>query len=351
MEVIDLNNNRLPVYNPDTYYQNCKKARIKRALRKTSNGLGLYIFSYSLVMIFSGTLLMTIMQIASGFDSDLLSSTSVPMMLLEIFISVFSAFITGILYFAISGNSISDTIKVKYVQQKTLWAVVFIGMAVAMFANFAAVIVENNFSLFQLENTVSLDKSPQSPLQNILYIVSTAIVPAFAEEFAFRGILMGTLRKYGDVFAIIASSVLFAAMHGNISQIPFAFILGLIFAYVDCLINSIVPSIIIHFLNNFYSVMIDILNSSALIDDTAFALIYYTLITVFCLLGLLSFIYLSRRKISLFKLDNNYGAYATEGMQLTLKEKNVEFFTSAGVILSLVLFIIYTISSLGVINV
>ncbi len=335
-------NNRFPVYN---YYTNADllKNNAKANLRKTSSGLGFFVLSYFATMMISSFVLVIILVLFLGFDQSKLTSNSIPIYLLDIFISVFSAFIPGIIYFSLSGNSIAETINVKYVKQKILWPVVFVGLATAMFANYATDILLNNFSIFNLENSINFDRSSQSLLQNILYVIATAIVPAFAEEFAFRGVVMGTLRKYGDTFAIIATSVLFGAMHGNISQIPFAFILGLVFAYVDCITGSIIPSIIIHFINNFYAVMINILQSSNFIDNTTFYIVYYTIILLFCILGLLSFIYLSKKQTNIFKINNNTGVCLNNVKMFSLKEKNNAFFLNTGVILCLSVFIIETI--------
>lgn len=272
------------------------------------------------------------------------------MHLLEIFTAVFSAFIPGLFYFLMSKNNISETIRVKYVKQNILWPVVFIGMAVAMLANYASDILETNFSLFGLENTINFENSSSTPFENILYVISTAVVPAFAEEFAFRGVLMGSLRKYGDAFAIITSSVMFGAMHGNITQIPFAFILGLIFAFIDCKTNSIIPSIIIHFVNNLYAIIIDILNSNSTFEENTLNLIYLGLIIAFCILGIISFIYLTKKDKNFFKITDKTGAENNPAKTLTLKDKNKAFFLSAGVILSLSIFLLETIMNLGVFN-
>ncbi|WP_295250255.1 CPBP family intramembrane glutamic endopeptidase, partial [Ruminococcus sp.] len=73
-----------------------------------------------------------------------------------------------------------------------------------MIANVATSVIADNFSLFGIENTSSgLTSGDSSVLSIVLNIISTAIVPAFAEEFAFRGIVMGSLRKFGDTVAII----------------------------------------------------------------------------------------------------------------------------------------------------
>ena len=277
-------NNVLPRYDHSNYV----KQREKYILEKKSSGLGFYIFSYMLTMAATQFLFLSF---SLSYTEDSIYISNVPMFLINIFTSVFSAFIPGLFYLLFSKSSISETISVKYVKQNILWPIVFMGMAAAMAANYATDILQQNFSIFGIENTKVMSESTNTFFENILYIISTAIVPAFAEEFAFRGIIMGTLRKYGDVFAIITSSVMFGAMHGNIVQIPFAFILGLVFAYVDCKTNSIIPSIIIHFINNFYSVMMDILQNSGELSDRINTSVYFITISAFCILGIISFIY------------------------------------------------------------
>lgn len=86
-----------------------------------------------------------------------------------------------------------------------------------------------------------------------LLFVKTAVVPSLTEEFAVRGFLLQSIRKYGDGFAIVMSSLVFSLLHANAVQIPFAFMAGLVLGYIYCKTNSIWPSVIVHFLNNAFS--------------------------------------------------------------------------------------------------
>lgn len=100
---------------------------------------------------------------------------------------------------------------------------------------------------------------PESFGGRILYAVSVAVVPALVEEFAIRGVVMQPLRKYGDKFAIVVSSLVFGILHGNLVQAPFAFIAGIGMGYAVCITNSVWTGVLIHFCNNFYSVAVDFL--------------------------------------------------------------------------------------------
>jgi len=90
-------------------------------------------------------------------------------------------------------------------------------------------------------------------------VVYIAALPALVEEFALRGVVMQPLRKYGDTFAIMMSSLVFALMHGNLIQIPFAFIAGIAIGYLVIATGSIWTGVLIHFFNNLYSVVISYL--------------------------------------------------------------------------------------------
>ena len=70
-----------------------------------------------------------------------------------------------------------------------------------------------------------------------------------AEEILFRGLILRNMVPYGKKFAIFASSLLFGLYHGNLVQIPFAFAVGLVLAYVTVEYN-IGWAVALHLFNN-----------------------------------------------------------------------------------------------------
>ena len=76
-----------------------------------------------------------------------------------------------------------------------------------------------------------------------------SIVAPVGEELIFRGYILRSLRPYGKRFAIFASALLFALFHGNLLQAPYAFLAGLILAYVT-VEHSILWAMGIHMFNN-----------------------------------------------------------------------------------------------------
>lgn len=341
--------NNMPFYgNNLNYNRNFKKEFQYDNLKQRSSGLGFFVFAYSLTMTVSAMIVVEVFRAFGSAKYIYSDNYSTLTYFMDIFISVFAVVVPAFFYIKLSRNSLNDIISTKYVKQKSMIPILFLGMGGAMIANVATSVIADNFSLFGIENTSSgLTSGDSSVLSIVLNIISTAIVPAFAEEFAFRGIVMGSLRKFGDTTAVIGSAILFGAMHQNISQIPFAFILGLIFAYVDCKFNSILPSIAIHFLNNLYAVSMSILRDANIVSDYAATIISYSLIIFFCIAGFVSYIVLAKNDKNFFKIADKKDGIVSE---LSLKEKMTAFLVNPGIILSLVLFLITTITNLGLIN-
>ena len=319
-------------------------------IKSKSSKTGLFVFAYSLTMyLLSYIMVFLLKQLCYGSPvfADTYKTASY---LLDIFISVFAVLIPALIFVKLSKSSFSELIPVRYIRQKYVIPLIMLGMGTAMLANVATGIVADNFSLFGIQNTVSAVSSSKTDgaVNIILNIVSTAVVPAFAEEFAFRGVVLGSLRKYGDSLAIIGSSILFGAMHQNISQIPFAFILGLILAFATCKFNSVLPSIAIHFTNNLYAVVMSILKSQNIISDSLYSMISYGLVIIFCITGLISYVILARKDKDIFKISEN--TLNKQKEILSLSEKMTAFLANPGIILSLVLFIVMTVANLGFIN-
>lgn len=89
-----------------------------------------------------------------------------------------------------------------------------------------------------------------------LSMLRISILTAIVEEYALRGHVLGNLRKYGDAFAVLMSAAIFALMHGNLIQVPFAMLSGVALGIFTLKTKSIWPAVIAHALNNGLSVVI-----------------------------------------------------------------------------------------------
>lgn len=93
-----------------------------------------------------------------------------------------------------------------------------------------------------------------TPHAIVMSFVTMAIIPAFVEEFLFRGLIQTNLRPFGRGVAIVGSAVLFGAMHQNIQQIFYATVAGLVLGYLYEITDSIWCGILLHLMNNAFSV-------------------------------------------------------------------------------------------------
>lgn len=131
-------------------------------------------------------------------------------------------------------------------------------LGTAMVANIVTTVLNNIASALFDFNAVqqSIGDNTYSSSEELIYtLISAALLPALVEEFAFRGVVLGAFRKFGDMSAIFFSAIIFAVFHGNFIQMPFAFILGIVLGLTLVITGSIWPGIIAHFLNNAYAIV------------------------------------------------------------------------------------------------
>ena len=76
-------------------------------------------------------------------------------------------------------------------------------------------------------------------------------------------------------------------MHGNFVQIPFTFCCGLMFGFLVIKTNSMLPSIIVHFLNNGLSVTFDLLYQYQVMSATMVNICYGAIILITSILALI----------------------------------------------------------------
>lgn len=194
---------------------------------------------------------------------------------------------TGIL-FSVGGVMVPFLIGARYLKKKKETDVFNFGrpksssmMLLLAAAGFALCLVANYISAYVSIGLESLGfelsggdyESPEGVLARVIYILEIAVIPPLSEELAARGVVMQTLRKYGDTFAVLCSAMVFAIMHGNLVQAPFAFLAGVIIGYAVCISGSIWTGIIIHFLNNFYAVALEFVLGE-IADETAQNIVY-----------------------------------------------------------------------------
>lgn len=217
----------------------------------------------------------------------------------------------------------NDLVSLSKPDKRSFVPTILLGLAFCGFANIATNILASFFSGFGFEIPDYSIKTPDGPFGVVVTIIGAAVIAPLTEEFAMRGIVMGSLRKYGEKFAIVASAVLFGLMHGNIRQIPFAFIVGLILGYAVIKTCSLWTGVAIHFINNLFASVLVIIGQK-LPEEIALVLnLSFFALCILC--GFLSFLFVQ-------KTNENYEMFTESDTILPSKQSAKIFFTSPFII-------------------
>lgn len=147
-----------------------------------------------------------------------------------------------------------------------------------------------------IENALYFDNSY---LGYILFFIEIAILPAIFEELLFRKVMINGAKKYGTVFSIIFTAVMFGLIHMNIPQAINAVFIGIVFAYVVIKTGSIIPSMILHFVNNGTQALL-MINENNVVMTNIIRYVYVAL----AIIGALIFVLKVIKNRKEFKIEN-----------------------------------------------
>lgn len=167
----------------------------------------------------------------------------------------FATIIGNVVPFAVCAHSIKLNTSEMFSKSKAagstaaLFGVVGVGSSifVSMFVNLIAALLK--FTKLRL-TTPSFKLPWNSPSGVAIMLISGIIIAPLTEEFICRGVLLRSFRRFGDFFAVVASSLVWALLHGNFVQGLPVFAMGIFFGMLAIKADSIIPTFIIHALNN-----------------------------------------------------------------------------------------------------
>ncbi len=212
-----------------------------------------------------------------------------------------------------------------------------VGLAVCIMANFVANYFVSFLSQFGIGWPDTSGNIESTPSSLVINLIATALIPGLLEELVFRGYVLQALRPYGDGFAIVVSSLLFGLLHGNVLQIPFAFIVGLICGFVVVQTGNIWVSVVLHMLNNAMAVILTY--AGTFMSQQASSRLDTTVSLIVALIGTACFLGLKATGSSL--LEKPSGGWTS----LSVKEKWSALFSSPAFVLSLALMVVVTLIS------
>ena len=307
-------------YTPKTYEE-------KRGLRKCALMIGISLLLLTGITFFWGTVYFFVMR-ALGFTvqkaQEIITDPAV-MQVLQILLSSFMFTVPFILVFKANSQRISDLVPLKKPKGNKI-AMFFIGLSVCAFANIANSYCGYFFQSIGIDYNVDYGDNPVGFFGFLLSLLATAVVPPLAEEFACRGLILGSLRKYGDGFAVLVSAILFGLMHGNFDQMPFAFMVGLVLGFIVVKTDSLWIAVAVHAANNFISVAFEYLLAG--LSQNSQNLIYSLYLMVALIAGVIGAVSVSGEDCFKFRKSDTESSF---------KQKVKWFFTHPVIIIFTVL--------------
>lgn len=300
-------------------------AEQKSNLRNNFSKIGFsLLFSFVILYLASyGIMFITTPGIKNPQNSFVISN------LISAMASILAFIPAGFFCCAVSKEKITSLISFTREKKESLGYILTASFAFFMLSNYMTNLFLGNMDLIGIPVKQSSSGFEKSWINLAVYILSVAVIPAMTEEFLFRGVLLGILKKYGESFAVVTSAILFGLMHQNFVQLPFAFVGGLVFGYITIYTGSIVPAMTVHFANNLFSCIFTSLPKY--IGSTPSEIIYSAAVLLSLIFGIYSVYKLSKKDdgLSSFKNDTNtpYSALIQ-----TEKEKYKYFFQSFGIL-------------------
>lgn len=300
----------------------------RQLLKKTANLIGaafLILTAVAAIISVFAALFLSVFGFSGENLYNILNDAAVNQYF-EIVLSSLIFTLPFILLFKAGGFRISDLASYKKPKKENALPLFLFGISFCAFANMAVFFAGSIFENLGINYEVDHGENPSGFFGFLLSVIAIAIVPPLVEEFACRGLIMGSLRKFGDGFAIVVSAVLFGLMHGNFEQMPFAFLVGLVLGFITVKSGSLWIAVAVHSFNNLISVVFDYLPDS--IPDMVLNVAYMILLTVIMLLGIVAF-FLLRKDDEVYSLEKSE-------TKATTKQKTKWFFSSATIVIFII---------------
>ena len=237
------------------YYM--EKARLERKeIRKLGNIIGLAMTGFVLVQIVTSFILIMFDGLYDKYLNSTIFQASFNTIAIELFALVVPFGLVALINKKKYQSQLIPTAKLPF-GRLCLW--VGFGMLCCIGADYVVGILVTIVDSFGHTLTQPETAPPTTLFSCIASVIGTAIVPALCEEFALRCCSLGLLKKYGKAFGVVTVSLVFGVLHGNVIQLVFAALVGIILGYVTVKTGSVIPAVLIHAFNNGMSVTGEVL--------------------------------------------------------------------------------------------
>lgn len=151
-------------------------------------------------------------------------------------------------------------------------------------------------------------------------LLVVALLPAVFEELLFRGVILNACeRSMGSIRTVFIVGFCFSLFHASPEQTVYQFVAGCVFAFVAVRSRSILPSVMMHFINNALIIIFaacHFLDESGALALSSGANIALTVLGACCLVGGLAWLVLDKTPLVKGKKGGvkNFFLYASVGI-------------------------------------
>lgn len=303
--------------------------REKRLVRSAGNGIGLAALGYvaiSLVASMIYTVAMLLLYPQANIDGVFYGSETVEW-IFNLIIYVLSLMLPFGLYALAIKIPLGVAVPFKKSKTDLTFGGVLVCLGGCIVAAYATNALQISLETVGIGISMPAYETPETAIGLVLYFINLVVAPAFIEEIIFRGIIMQSLRRFGDIFALVASALIFGIFHLNLIQMPYAFILGLCIGYFVMRTGSLWVGVITHFINNAAAVLFEIFIYDLPEETQIIVNLAYNLISV--ILAVIALALLLMKYKDMFRFEKAPGV-------LSPGRKTVFFATSPALIAAMI---------------
>ena len=171
-----------------------------------------------------------------------------------------------IYYLSFKKKSISDSFRIKPISFNTIINTIIFSLGIIILFDTLDRVINQIFPTPDYIIDLGKIMQPESTLGLIFLFLAVVVMAPIGEEIVFRGFLQKFLEEHWkDITrAVLVTSLFFAMIHFNPYWTIQIYLLGVILGFLSWKTKSIIPSIVLHSLNNGISLILTIFENSNL---------------------------------------------------------------------------------------
>lgn len=236
----------------------------RRVLQRYSNGLGFAILLYFFLSAIVPFILLggfAVFRPAIRVYGNQVLAPGIILQIINILSSAICLFLPFFLFLLFSRVPLRVAFPLRSFSPSLCVPCVFLALSVSVIGVTSSSLIGELLGLFHLQPHTNIHM-PNDPVSLALFGFQLCIITPIIEEFVFRGAIFQSMRRFGDSFALMISSLLFALFHLNLVQAPNAFLMGLVIGYSVLYSGSLWVGVIIHAVNNSLSFLMQIISTA-----------------------------------------------------------------------------------------